>query len=113
MDMHIHLSYCTTEGFNILAYNYLGLHKNQDNKLYVEIEDSIEKSQVTPAEVAEELMKSEDVDIALGGVLNFLKRKEMEPSEQDQNKDALKKPKKQKIENKEVKKIVRPRRRMG
>ncbi|KAF5192885.1 Aaa-atpase [Thalictrum thalictroides] len=80
MDKHIHLSFCTTEGFNILALNYLGLHKN--NKWYLEIENSIEKYQVTPAEVAEELMKSEDVDIALEGLLNFLKRKMIEPDEQ-------------------------------
>ncbi|KAF5188828.1 Aaa-atpase [Thalictrum thalictroides] len=100
MDMHIHLSYCTTQGFNILALNYLGLHKNNNNnERYLEIENSIDKYQVTPAEVAEELMKSEDVDIALEGLLNFLKRKKMESDEQQvqvEIKDECIKPKRQK-----------------
>ncbi|KAF7150536.1 hypothetical protein RHSIM_Rhsim02G0006300 [Rhododendron simsii] len=61
----------------------------QDRRLGVErpndrrnkIEGLIEKVEVTPAEVAEELMKSEDVDIALAGVVNLLKRKKMEGNE--------------------------------
>ncbi|PIA55826.1 hypothetical protein AQUCO_00700267v1 [Aquilegia coerulea] len=52
MDMHIHLSYCTTEG-EVSSHS---------------------------AEVAEELMKSEDADIALKGLLNFMKRKKIETS---------------------------------
>ncbi|PIA55745.1 hypothetical protein AQUCO_00700218v1, partial [Aquilegia coerulea] len=97
MDMHIHLSYCTIDGFNMLASNYLGIHKNNHNELYSEIEDSIEKSQVTPAEVAEELMKSEDSDFALGGLLKLLKRKKMEEDQQIKDKEEFQEPKIQKI----------------
>ncbi|KAG5559857.1 hypothetical protein RHGRI_003222 [Rhododendron griersonianum] len=79
MDMHIHMSYCTSQGFKILASNYLGIHHH--HALFGEIEGLIENLEVTPAEVAEELMKSEDADIALAGLVNFLKRKEMEASE--------------------------------
>ncbi|XP_058203166.1 AAA-ATPase At2g18193-like [Rhododendron vialii] len=79
MDMHIHMSYCTSQGFKILASNYLGIHHH--HALFGEIEGLIENVEVTPAEVAEELMKSEDADIALAGVVNFLKRKKMEANE--------------------------------
>lgn len=43
----------------------------------------MENTKVTPAEVAEELMKSEDADIALFGVVNFLERKKMEANNSD------------------------------
>lgn len=39
--------------------------------------------EVTPAEVAEELMKSEDADFALSGLVNLLKRKRMEANSTD------------------------------
>ncbi|KAL5702331.1 hypothetical protein ACHQM5_027560 [Ranunculus cassubicifolius] len=103
MDKHIHMSYCTTEGFNILAANYLGVHKENKNKLYLEIEDQIEKSQVTPAEVAEELMKTEDVNIALGELVECLKRKRKEWSEAKENNDETQKHKRKKSEAEDVK----------
>lgn len=78
MDMHIHMSYCTFSGFRILASNYLGVKHDQSRRQFGEIEELMGNVNVTPAEVAEELMKSEDVDIALDGVLNFLKHKGME-----------------------------------
>lgn len=76
MDMHIYMSYCTHHGFRVLASNYLGV--KGDHRLFGEIEKVIGKVQVTPAQLAEEMMKSEDVDIALQGVLDFLNHKEME-----------------------------------
>ncbi|KAI9168831.1 hypothetical protein LWI28_002547 [Acer negundo] len=48
MDMHIHMSYRTP------------------------------KVQVTPAEIAEELMKNEDADIALDGLIKFLQKRKIE-----------------------------------
>ncbi|XP_010245232.1 PREDICTED: AAA-ATPase At3g50940-like [Nelumbo nucifera] len=73
MDKHIHMSYCTPKGFKLLASNYLGIHEN--HQLFREIEDLIENIQVTPAEVAEELMKSEEAEVALSGLINFLEQK--------------------------------------
>ncbi|CAL9027127.1 unnamed protein product [Prunus brigantina] len=78
MDVHIHLSYCTTSGFRILASNYLGIGDNNRHRCCGEIEGLIESTEVTPAEVAEELMKSEDADVALQGLVNLLKRKKAE-----------------------------------
>ncbi|KAL9664492.1 hypothetical protein QQ045_019895 [Rhodiola kirilowii] len=81
MDVHIHMSYCTPAGFKILASNYLDL--KDTHPLFEEIERLMISAKVTPAEVAEELMRSEDPEVALDGVLNLLKRKE----EQGQTKE--------------------------
>lgn len=72
MDMHIHMSYLTPSGFKILAFNYL---KIKSHSMFDEIEELIKEVEVTPAEVAEELMKSEDADVALNGLVDFLLRK--------------------------------------
>ncbi|KAM5568169.1 AAA-ATPase [Rosa sericea] len=72
MDMHVHMSYCTPCGFKTLAHNYL---KVKTHHLFNEIEEFIKEVDTTPAEIAEELMKSEDTDIALGGLIAFLKKK--------------------------------------
>ncbi|CAN0896157.1 AAA-ATPase At3g50940 [Linum grandiflorum] len=72
MDMHIHMSYCSPDGFRILASNYLQV-KSHD--LFDKIEELIEAVEVTPAEIAEELMKGEDVDVVLEGVVGFLEKK--------------------------------------
>ncbi|XVF59678.1 hypothetical protein PTKIN_Ptkin07bG0295100 [Pterospermum kingtungense] len=69
MDMHINMSYCSNQGFQVLASNYLDLHGQQTAPSALE---------VTPASLAEELLKSSDVDVAFSGVVNFLKRKAME-----------------------------------
>ncbi|KAF3454401.1 hypothetical protein FNV43_RR04848 [Rhamnella rubrinervis] len=98
MDMHIHMSYCTYDGFKLLASNYLGI--NGHHKLFPAVESLMMETQVTPAQVAEEMMKSEDVDIALGGLLKLLKRKRMEDDEFDEvkaeNNGGLRAAKKQK-----------------
>ncbi|PIA56097.1 hypothetical protein AQUCO_00700448v1 [Aquilegia coerulea] len=78
MDMHIHMSYCTPCGFKVLASNYLQI---QNHPLFEEIEVLIKNVNVTPAEVAEELMKSDDVKISLEGLINFLQRKKTDLDE--------------------------------
>ena len=84
MDMHIHMSYCTPSGFKILASNYLRI---ESHCLFTEIEGLIKEVEATPAEVAEELMKSEDPDIALAGLVAFLqqKKKQMKCSEKSES----------------------------
>jgi chaperone BCS1 len=74
MDMHIHMSYCTPCGFKILASNYLNV---KEHSLCSEIDELIMETEVTPAEVAEELMKNEDVDTTLTGLIGFLERKKV------------------------------------
>ena len=75
MDMHIHMSYCTPSGFRILASNYLGVN---NDSMFTDIEQLITEVDVTPAEIAEELMKSEDADIALKGLVKYLHVKKIE-----------------------------------
>ncbi|KAF8018703.1 hypothetical protein BT93_H3565 [Corymbia citriodora subsp. variegata] len=72
MDVHIHMSYYTPCGFRLLASNYLGI---KDHTLFEEIEDLIRTAEVTPAEVAEQMMKSEKLEDALRDVIEFLKMK--------------------------------------
>ena len=69
MDLDIHISYCTPCGF--LASNYLGV---SNHSLFTEVEKPIREVKLTPAGIAEELMKSEDANIALEGLIEFLKR---------------------------------------
>ncbi|KAK7252929.1 hypothetical protein RIF29_37231 [Crotalaria pallida] len=76
MDKHIHMSYCSYEGFKVLASNYLEV--SSDHHLFGEIEGLIEDTQITPAQVAEELMKDEDVEATLEGFVKLLKRKKIE-----------------------------------
>ncbi|GMI90665.1 hypothetical protein like AT3G50940 [Hibiscus trionum] len=72
MDMHIHMSYCTFDGFVTLASNYLRI---QDHQLFDEIKGWLDKVQATPAEVAGELMKCEDPDVALPGLIKWFDNK--------------------------------------
>ncbi|KAL3527136.1 hypothetical protein ACH5RR_011792 [Cinchona calisaya] len=75
MDVHINMSYCTPCGFRILAANYLEI---KDHFLFKEIEELIATTEVTPAEVAEQLLKNDEADVTLKGLVDFLhlKRKE-------------------------------------
>ncbi|VFQ82118.1 unnamed protein product [Cuscuta campestris] len=73
MDMHIHMSYLTMPGFKVLAHNYLQI--SHDHALFPEIERLLKMVNATPAEVAEELMRSEDANIALQGVIEMLNGK--------------------------------------
>lgn len=105
MDMHIHMSYCTYHGFQLLASNYLGINSHH---LYDEIEGLLKEAEVTPAHVAEELMKSEDVDVALEGLVKLLKRKKMEGDEcegEDEKKIGAQGAKRQKTESKQRKSV--------
>ncbi|OMO60452.1 ATPase, AAA-type, core [Corchorus capsularis] len=74
MDMHIHMLYCTPSGFRVLASNYLDITSHD---LFHEIDQLLMEVEATPAELAEELMKSEDVDIALEGLIKFLQNKKL------------------------------------
>ncbi|KAM5546621.1 AAA-ATPase [Rosa sericea] len=97
MDLHIHLSYCTPSGFRILASNYLGIHESSPHHLFGEIESLIESTEVTPAAIAEELMKSDDADVVLEGLVKFLKEKKAAD-------DKMKSKKAEKAEQERIKK---------
>ena len=76
MDMHIHLSFLRSKAFRILASNYLGVEG--DHPLFERIDDLLEKIEVTPAVVAEQLMRYEDPDVCLEALVQFLEQKAKE-----------------------------------
>ncbi|XP_020580191.1 AAA-ATPase At3g50940-like [Phalaenopsis equestris] len=79
MDMHIHMGYCGQDSFRMLASNY---HAIDEHPLFEEIEELLKEVEVTPAEVSEEFLRSDDVDIALGGLIQLLHNKRMEMKEE-------------------------------
>ncbi|KAL5713294.1 hypothetical protein ACHQM5_015386 [Ranunculus cassubicifolius] len=78
MDMHIKLSYCTPSGFKVLAYNYLMI---RHHPLFKDIRKMIKKVDVTPADIAEKLMKNAKPDIVLQELLEFLEIKRNQQGE--------------------------------
>ena len=72
MDMHIYMGYCGWEAFRTLARNYFLV---DDHELFPEIQELLAEVEVTPAEVSEMLLRSEDVDVALRGLKEFLQEK--------------------------------------
>ncbi|CAN1227188.1 Protein HYPER-SENSITIVITY-RELATED 4 [Linum perenne] len=75
MDMHIHLTYCTFSTFKQLAANYLEI---KHHKSFEQVEKLISEVEVSPAEVAGELMKDRDPDTSLNGIITFLQTKKAE-----------------------------------
>ncbi|KAJ9537731.1 hypothetical protein OSB04_030464 [Centaurea solstitialis] len=59
MDMHIEMSYCCYETFKVLAKNYLNV---ESHELFATIGRLLEESNITPADVAENLMPKSDED---------------------------------------------------
>ncbi|KAI8533823.1 hypothetical protein RHMOL_Rhmol10G0039700 [Rhododendron molle] len=53
MDKHVEMPFCGFEAFRILAENYLGI---EDHELFAKIEGLLEEIDVTPADVAENLI---------------------------------------------------------
>ncbi|TVU38859.1 hypothetical protein EJB05_12254, partial [Eragrostis curvula] len=72
MDMHIHMGYCCWEAFKTLAKNYFLV---DDHALFPEVQEMLSGVEVTPAEVSEMLLRSEDADVALQGFVDFLQDK--------------------------------------
>ncbi|KAF1876093.1 hypothetical protein Lal_00006724 [Lupinus albus] len=61
MDKHVELSYCTFEGFKVLANNYL---KIETHSMFDTIKRLISEVKITPADVAENLMPKSHMDDA-------------------------------------------------
>ncbi|XP_019464299.1 PREDICTED: AAA-ATPase ASD, mitochondrial-like isoform X4 [Lupinus angustifolius] len=61
MDKHVELSYCTFEGFKVLANNYL---KVETHSMFDTIKRLISEVKITPADVAENLMPKSHMDDA-------------------------------------------------
>jgi hypothetical protein len=72
MDMHVYMGYCCCEGFKTLAWNYFLV---DDHPFFPEIQKLLAEVEVTPAEVSEMLLRSEDVDVAIRVLEEFLQEK--------------------------------------
>ncbi|KAL8195461.1 hypothetical protein R6Q57_025864 [Mikania cordata] len=73
VDMHIHMSYCTFSAFKQLAFSYL---EAEEHKLFERIEELLEHVNVTPADVAGELMKCRnDATMSLENLVAYLDKK--------------------------------------
>ena len=76
MDKHIEMSYCRFEGFKVLAKNYMDV---VEHELFGEIQQLLEEIDMSPADVAENLMpmskkKKRDPDVCLAGLIKVLKQ---------------------------------------
>lgn len=72
MDRHIEMSCCDFESFKVLAKNYLNL---ESHPLFGAIESLLEEINMTPADVAENLMPktvTEDASTCLGCLIEAL-----------------------------------------
>ena len=72
MDVQVHMGYCGWEAFKTLFRNYF---LADDHALFPEIQELLAEVEVTPAEVSELLLRSEDADVALQGLVEFLQEK--------------------------------------
>ncbi|XP_013594958.1 PREDICTED: probable mitochondrial chaperone BCS1-B [Brassica oleracea var. oleracea] len=87
MDMHKELSYCRFEAFKILAKNYLNL---DSHLLLGEIETLLEETNMTPADVAENLMVKDGVDGSLKGLIRALEQMKLNQHSDEQQKEINK-----------------------
>ncbi|KAG8049390.1 hypothetical protein GUJ93_ZPchr0009g221 [Zizania palustris] len=104
MDVHIEMSYCRFEAFKVLAKNYLGVEKHE---LFGEIRQLLEETDVSPADVAENLMpmskkKKKDPDACLAGLIEALnKAKEEAAAKAKEEAEAAAKAKEEEAEAKQ------------
>jgi hypothetical protein len=82
MDKHIEMSYCRYEAFKVLANNYLDITEHNFFERYGEIQQLLEEIDMSPADVAENMMamSTEKVDAGkyLAGLVAALKKAKME-----------------------------------
>ncbi|KAL6960691.1 hypothetical protein U1Q18_038455 [Sarracenia purpurea var. burkii] len=105
MDKHIEMSYCTFEAFKVLAKNYLNL---ESHCLFAKIREQLEEINMTPADVAENLMpKTVPVDVetcllSLLGALEIAKEEaRLKTDEAAKQRDSLGKEAKEKEKEKD------------
>jgi chaperone BCS1 len=89
MDKHVELSYCCFEAFKVLVKNYLDIDSHD---LFDEISDFLEVINMTPADVAENLMPksvNEDVETSLKNLIKALEKKKMDEQQQEDKEDCV------------------------
>lgn len=102
MDMHIYMSYCSFPALKILLKNYLGIDEGDlDGAVLKELEEVVDKAEMTPADVSEVLIKNRrDKEKAARELLDALKlraerraKNADDVEEEEQEKRALESPK--------------------
>ncbi|XP_021893195.1 AAA-ATPase At5g57480-like [Carica papaya] len=74
MDMHIYMNYCSYPALKILLKNYLGY--DEDDVVLKQLEEVVDKAEMTPADVSEVLIKNRrDKEKAMNELLETLKFK--------------------------------------
>ncbi|KAI9121605.1 hypothetical protein K1719_008638 [Acacia pycnantha] len=107
MDKHIELSYCCYEAFKVLARNYLDV---ESHRLYPRIEELFQETQMTPADVAENLMPKsveEEAETCLERLVEALETAKLEAkkkAEEEAKRKAEEEEAKKKAEEEEAKK---------
>ncbi|XP_050913811.1 AAA-ATPase ASD, mitochondrial-like [Lathyrus oleraceus] len=89
MDKHVELSYCCFEAFKVLVKNYLDI---ESHVLFDEIGDLLEVVNMTPADVAENLMPksvNEDVETSLRNLIEALEKKKVEGCEDGEKGESV------------------------
>ncbi|KAJ4707537.1 AAA-ATPase [Melia azedarach] len=90
MDKHIEMSYCCFEAFKVLAKNYLDI---ESHELFTEIGNLLAETNMTPADVAENLMPKsdeDDVDTCLKDLIEALNLAEEEAKKKAEEEARLK-----------------------
>ncbi|XP_007217212.2 AAA-ATPase ASD, mitochondrial [Prunus persica] len=91
MDKHIELSYCCYEAFKVLARNYLDL---ESHELFETIERLLGETNMTPADVAENLMPNsvtEEADSCLKNLIEAIETAKEEARKKAEEEEASKK----------------------
>lgn len=94
MDLHIEMSYCKSEAFKILAKNYLDI---DSHPLFDEIGNLLEEINMSPCDVAENLMPkndSRDAETCLKVLIEACKAEKEKSKMEDKNKNGDSKDKK-------------------
>lgn len=92
MDKHVELSYCCFEAFKVLARNYLDL---ESHDLFETIKKLLEENNVTPADVAENLMPKspeDDADVCLANLIDAIEteKEEAKAKAEEEEKERVK-----------------------
>jgi len=106
MDKHIEMSYCCYDSFKVLAKNYLDV---ESHLLFGRIGRLLEDTEMSPADVAENLMPTsvdEDVEICLEKLIKALEKNKEEKARKKAEEEAQKKlEEKQKEESTKMKEM--------
>ncbi|KAK4603922.1 hypothetical protein RGQ29_012436 [Quercus rubra] len=96
MDKHIEMSYCGFEAFKVLAKNYLDVDSHE---LFATIGHLLEETDMTPADVAENLMpksQNEDAETCLKKLIEAIKTAKEETTKKAEEEARLKAEKEEK-----------------